>query len=99
MTNPPNPPGKPFEDQDESAARAVEDRIQQILTSGEEILHVAMQNPVTALSAAPDSVVLTNKRFIIYRPAAPSSRITSGAISVRRALKKGCSRRRSRSSR
>ncbi|HRF47581.1 MAG TPA: PH domain-containing protein [Anaerolineales bacterium] len=68
MTNPPNPPGKPFEDQDESAARAVEDRIQQILTSGEEILHVAMQNPVTALSAAPDSVVLTNKRFIIYRP-------------------------------
>ncbi len=68
MTNPTNPPGKPFEDQDETATRAVEERIAQILTSGEEILHVAMQNPITALSAAPDSVVLTNKRFIIYRP-------------------------------
>jgi len=68
MTNQPNPPGKPYEDQDEAATRAVEDRIEQILTSGEEILHVAIQNPITALSAAPDSVVLTNKRFIIYRP-------------------------------
>jgi hypothetical protein len=63
-----NPPGKPFEDQDETATRAVEDRISQILTSGEEILHIAIQNPITAMSVAPDSVVLTNKRFIIYRP-------------------------------
>ena len=67
MTDQPQP-GKPFEDQDESATRAVEDRISQILTSGEEILHVAMQNPITAMTVAPDSVVLTNKRFIIYRP-------------------------------
>ncbi len=67
MTDQPQP-GKPFEDQDEAAARAVEDRISQILTSGEEILHVAMQNPITAMTVAPDSVVLTNKRFIIYRP-------------------------------
>lgn len=67
MTDQPQP-GKPFEDQDAAAARAVEDRISQILTSGEEILHVAMQNPITAMTVAPDSVVLTNKRFIIYRP-------------------------------
>ena len=26
------------------------------------------QNPITAMTVAPDSVVLTNKRFIIYRP-------------------------------
>ncbi len=68
MTNPTDIPGKPLEDQDEAAARAIEQRITQILTSGEEILHVAMQNPITALTAAPDAVVLTNKRFIIYRP-------------------------------
>lgn len=45
----------------------VQERVQQILTKGEEILYIAVQNkPLVNLS--PDSVVLTNRRFIVYRP-------------------------------
>ena len=38
----------------------------QLLTAGEEIAYIAVEKPLVSLS--PDSVVLTNKRFILYRP-------------------------------
>jgi hypothetical protein len=56
------------DEQDPAAIRAVHERVSQILTAGEEILHVAMQNALTAMTTTPDSVVLTTKRFIIFRP-------------------------------
>jgi hypothetical protein len=75
MTNAPTPPKpgasllKRFlgEEQDPSAVEAVHDKITQLLTSGEEILYIAVQaRPVINLT--PDCVVLTSKRFILYRP-------------------------------
>lgn len=55
------------EDQDPNVVQGVLERVQQILTSDEKILYVAVQKkPV--LTITPDSVVLTNRRFILYRP-------------------------------
>ncbi|HEU4366468.1 MAG TPA: PH domain-containing protein [Candidatus Krumholzibacteria bacterium] len=55
------------EEQDPAAVQAVCSRVQQILTSGETILYVAVQKkPVVNVS--PECVVLTNRRFIVYRP-------------------------------
>jgi hypothetical protein len=48
----------------------IQAKVQQILTANEVILHLAVQSmplrPVANLT--PDCVVLTNRRFIIYRP-------------------------------
>lgn len=75
MTNTPTPPnpGASFlkrflgEEQDPRAVEAVHDKISQLLTTGEEILYIAIQvKPVINIS--PDCVVLTSKRFILYRP-------------------------------
>ena len=41
-------------------------RVREICTSGEEILYLAMQSKPIA-NFSPDCVVLSNKRFIIYR--------------------------------
>lgn len=65
MTTPPKPAA---DEQDPAAIKVVHQRVSQILTAGEEILHVAMQNALTAMTTTPDSVVLTTKRFIIFRP-------------------------------
>ena len=55
------------EKQDPAIVKQVHTKVSEILTSGEEILYIAVQNkPV--LNITPDCVVLTNKRFIIYRP-------------------------------
>lgn len=55
------------EEQDPAAVQAVCSRVQQILTSGETILYVAVQKkPVVNVS--PECIVLTNRRFIVYRP-------------------------------
>ncbi|MEN6435632.1 MAG: PH domain-containing protein [Anaerolineaceae bacterium] len=55
------------EEQDPAIVPIVFQRVSQILTSGEEIIYIAIQKkPVANLS--PDAAVLTNKRFIIYRP-------------------------------
>ena len=55
------------EEQDPAAVQKVINRIKDILTKGEEIEYVGVQKkPVITIS--PDSVVLTNKRFIIARP-------------------------------
>jgi len=65
---PPSNPLKKFltDEQDPTQVQQVVAKVRQILTSGEEILYVAVQKPL--LSFSPDSVVLTNKRFIVYRP-------------------------------
>jgi len=64
----PNNPLKKFlsEEQDPAQVQQVLAKVRQILTSGEEILYVAVQKPI--INFSPDSVVLTNKRFIVYRP-------------------------------
>lgn len=55
------------EEQDPSVVQQVFTKVTQILTREEEILYIAVQNkPV--VNIAPDCVVLTNRRFIIYRP-------------------------------
>ena len=55
------------ENQDPAVVQAVIERVQQILTSGEKILYVAVQKK-PLINIAPDCVVLTNRRFIVYRP-------------------------------
>src|SRR5688500_13951290 len=55
------------EDQDPAVVQAIIERVQQILTSGEKILYVAVQKK-PLINIAPDCVVLTNRRFIVYRP-------------------------------
>ncbi|MBN1487613.1 MAG: PH domain-containing protein [Anaerolineae bacterium] len=55
------------EEQDSTVVRKIYDRASQILTSGEEILYIAVQNkPVVNIT--PECVVLTTRRFIIYKP-------------------------------
>ena len=51
---------------DPGAAAQVFEKVAQLLTAGEEIAYIAVEKPLVSLT--PDSVVLTNKRFIIYRP-------------------------------
>jgi hypothetical protein len=77
MTNQPASPQQPAqpsnplkkflsEEQDPAQVQQVFAKVRQILTGGEEILYIAVQKRL--ISFSPDSVVLTNKRFIIYRP-------------------------------
>ena len=54
------------EEQDPAQVQQVFAKVRQILTNGEEILYIAVQKRL--ISFSPDSVVLTNKRFIVYRP-------------------------------
>jgi hypothetical protein len=46
--------------------RQAHEKVSQMLTRSEEIVYIAVQKPVVSL--APDSAILTNRRFIIYRP-------------------------------
>jgi hypothetical protein len=55
------------EKQDSTVVQAVVERVQQILTSGETISYIAVQKK-PLLNIAPNCVVLTNRRFIVYRP-------------------------------
>jgi hypothetical protein len=77
MTNQPVSPQQPThsnnllakflsEEQDLAQVQQVFAKVRQILTNGEEILYIAVQKRL--ISFSPDSVVLTNKRFITYRP-------------------------------
>ncbi len=54
------------DEQDPGAAAQVFEKVSQLLTNGEEIAYIAVEKPLVSLT--PDSVVLTNKRFIMYRP-------------------------------
>ncbi|HQV28491.1 MAG TPA: PH domain-containing protein [Thermoflexales bacterium] len=64
----PNNPISRFlsDEQDPGAAAQVFEKVSQLLTAGEEIAYIAVEKPLVSLS--PDSVVLTNKRFIVYQP-------------------------------
>lgn len=55
------------EEQDPAIINRVYTKVSEILTSEEKILYIAVQNkPIVTI--APDSVVITNRRFIIYKP-------------------------------
>ena len=54
------------EEQDASAVAQAYERVKQVVTRGEEIVYIAVQKkPVVNIN--PDCVVLTTRRFIIYR--------------------------------
>lgn len=55
------------EEQDPAMVEQVKEKISQILTRGEEMQYIAVQKK-PGVNLAPDCVVLTSKRFIIYRP-------------------------------
>lgn len=55
------------EDQDPEQVAKAYKKVQQILTSGEKVLYIAIQKPLT-IDLSPDVVILTNRRFIDYRP-------------------------------
>lgn len=55
------------ENQDPVLVKQVLDETNQILTSGENVIYIAVQKKPIA-NFSPDSVVLTNKRFIIWKP-------------------------------
>lgn len=66
-TKPSNPISRFLSDeQDPAIAAQVFEKVSQLLTTGEEIAYIAVEKPLVSLT--PDSVVLTNKRFIMYRP-------------------------------
>ena len=55
------------EEQDPAIVEQVLSRVKDVLTTGEEVKYIAVQKkPLVSIS--PDSVILTNKRFIIYKP-------------------------------
>ncbi len=69
---PPPPPPNPLqkylnEEQDPGTVKQVIERVKQILTREEEIIYIAVQKPVVP-TLSPDCAVLTNRRFIIYKP-------------------------------
>lgn len=55
------------EEQDPVQVAKVYDRLQPLLTSGERVLYIAVQKPIT-IDLSPDVVVLTNRRFMHYHP-------------------------------
>ncbi len=55
------------EEQDPVQVAKVYERLKQLLTSGERVLYIAVQKPVT-VDLTPEVVVLTNRRFMHYRP-------------------------------
>jgi hypothetical protein len=55
------------EEQDPTVVEQVLTRVQQILTSGEEVSYIAVQKK-PMVNVTPECVVLTSKRFILYKP-------------------------------
>lgn len=56
------------EEQDPSTVNRVYEKVSQILTRNEEIVYIAVQKKPLNINLAPDCVVLTTRRFIIYHP-------------------------------
>ena len=54
--------------QDAKAVARISEGVQRILTVNEAIHFIAVQDKVLSLDVRPDAVVLTNRRFIVYRP-------------------------------
>jgi hypothetical protein len=55
------------EEQDPTVVAKVHKKVSEILSAGEDVLYIAVQNKL-GLNLAPECVVLTNKRFIKYKP-------------------------------
>ena len=55
------------EEQDPLVVQSVLERVQQIMTSGENVLYIAIQKG-PLVKVFPDCALLTNRRFIFYRP-------------------------------
>lgn len=54
------------EDQDRDQVARVYEKLKQLLTSGEQVLYIAVQKPIT-FDPTPEIVALTNRRFMHYR--------------------------------
>lgn len=54
------------EDQDPKAVEKIAEKVNDLLTNGESIEYIAVQNK-PAINISPDSIVLTNKRIIFFR--------------------------------
>ena len=55
------------DEQDPDTVGPLLERVRQVLTANEQVLYIAVQKrPVVSL--APDCLVLTNRRFLVYRP-------------------------------
>ncbi len=54
------------EDQDPKAVEKIAEKINDLLTNGETLEYIAVQNK-PAVNISPDSIVLTNKRIIFFR--------------------------------
>ena len=54
------------EDQDPKAVEKINEKVNDLLTNGESIEYIAVQNK-PAINISPDSIVLTNKRIIFFR--------------------------------
>lgn len=55
------------EEQDPKAVEKISERLNSMLMTGEEVQYIAIQKK-PAINLAPDCLVLTNKRIIIFRP-------------------------------
>ncbi len=55
------------EDQDPEQVARIYEKLSQLLTRGEEALYIAVQKPIT-LDLTPEIIVLTNRRFMHYKP-------------------------------
>lgn len=55
------------DEQDPATVKKVVDKVKTLLTSGEELRYIGVQKK-PLVTIAPDSIVLTNKRFMIVRP-------------------------------
>lgn len=54
------------EDQDPKAVEKITEKVNDLLTNGETLEYIAVQNK-PAINISPDSIVLTNKRIIFFR--------------------------------
>lgn len=55
------------EEQDPEVVEQVHPRVQELLTRDEEILYIAVQKFMMGILSNPEAVILTNRRFIVYR--------------------------------
>lgn len=55
------------EEQDPKVVEQVHPRVQELLTRDEEILYIAVQKFMMGSLSNPEAVILTNRRFIVYR--------------------------------
>jgi len=54
------------EDQDPKAVEKITEKVNDLLTNGETVEYIAVQNK-PAINISPDSIVLTNKRILFFR--------------------------------